>query len=85
MKYRNAADILPKELLEELQGYIEGELLYIPRATPKKEWGASNGSRDYYLQRNQKIRERFLEGANMEELAEEYGLALNAIHKIIYG
>lgn len=84
MKYRNAAEILPRELLEELQSYIEGELLYIPKATPKKEWGANNGSKAYYLQRNQQIREKFLAGADMEELAVEYGLALNTIHKIIY-
>ncbi|MCH5333041.1 MAG: hypothetical protein J1D89_03700 [Agathobacter sp.] len=84
MKYRNAAEILPRELLEELQSYIEGELLYIPKATPKKEWGTNNGSKAYYLQRNQKIREKFLAGADMEELAVEYGLALNTIHKIIY-
>lgn len=32
MKYVNAAEILPDKLLKELQGYIDGELLYIPKA-----------------------------------------------------
>ena len=55
MKYRNAADILPKELLTELQRYAEGEILYVPRGTPKTEWGAKTGSRAYYEERNQEI------------------------------
>ncbi len=84
MKYRNAAEILPGELLEELQSYIEGELLYVPKVTPKKEWGEKNGSKMYYQERNRQIREKFLAGAGIGELAEEYGLATGTIHKIIY-
>ncbi|MCS4481023.1 hypothetical protein JQ035_15370 [Clostridium botulinum] len=30
MKYINAADVLPKELLKEILNYVDGELLYIP-------------------------------------------------------
>ncbi len=59
MKYRNAADILPEELVREIQSYIEGEILYVPRATPKTEWGARNGSKTYYVERNEEIRKRF--------------------------
>ena len=29
MKYINAADVLPKELLKEIFNYVDGELLYI--------------------------------------------------------
>mgnify|MGYP001071017889 CR=1 FL=1 len=85
MGYRNAADILPEGLLKEIQEYVEGEILYVPKAAPKKEWGASSGSRSYYLERNRQIREKFLAGLSMEDLAEEYGLAQNTVHKIIYG
>ena len=84
MKYRNAADILPKELLTELQRYAEGEILYVPRGTQKTEWGAKTGSRAYYEERNQEIRESFFTGTSEEELAERFGLAPNTIHKIIY-
>lgn len=84
MKYKNAADILPKELLREIQTYAEGEILYVPSSSPKTEWGGKNGSRTYYEERNRKIRERFLAGETEEELAESYGLACNTIHKIIY-
>ena len=30
-KYLRASDILPEELLREIQRYIEGETLYIPK------------------------------------------------------
>ncbi len=85
MKYRNAADILPEELLSAVQKYAEGEILYVPRAMPKAEWGVKTGSRVYYEERNREIRESFFGGASEEELAERFGLAKNTIHKIIYG
>ena len=31
MGYRKAADVLPKQLIAEIQKYIDGEMLYIPR------------------------------------------------------
>ena len=85
MKYKNAADILPEELLKQVQTYIEGETLYVPKSTPKMEWGSRNGSKNYYTERNKEIKQRFLAGSSMEALAKEYGLAHNTIHKIIYG
>ena len=45
MKYINAADILPENLLRQIQTYIDGEILYIPKASNKMEWGSVNGSR----------------------------------------
>lgn len=84
MKYKNAADILPEGLLKEIQSYIDGEILYVPKATQKIKWGAKNGSKNYYLERNREIKRRFYAGESMEELAEFYGLAHNTIHKIIY-
>lgn len=39
MKYRNASDILPDELLKELQKYASGETLYIPSNIERKKWG----------------------------------------------
>ncbi len=48
MKYTNAADVLPEELLNEILNYVNGELLYIPVAGKKQKWGENSGSRDYY-------------------------------------
>ena len=84
MKYRNAAEILPERLLQELQIYAGGELLYIPKDGAKKEWGAASGSKAFYVERNQRIRERFKEGSTITELSEQYGLAYSTVKKIIY-
>lgn len=62
MKYINAAEILPEKLLKELQTYIEGEVLYIPKASAKKQWGSINGSRLFYLERNKEIQRLYKEG-----------------------
>lgn len=85
MKYINAAEILPESLLKELRTYVDGEILYIPKHSSKKEWGAVNGSRVYYQERNKEIRRLFQLGASVEALADQYGLAYNTIKKIVYG
>jgi len=46
LSYVNGKDVLPPGLLEELQGYIQGELLYIPKKTEERvRWGENSGSR----------------------------------------
>ena len=72
MKYKNAQDILPDKLLRELQQYISGGVLYVPSADTKKSWGEVSGARTYYKQR-----------CTAEELALNYGLSVEAIHKIV--
>ena len=84
MKYKNAAEILPPGLLQEVQFYIEGELLYIPRSDTKQEWGALSGSKKFYSERNNQIRELFHGGGSVEELAKKFGLFGSTIKKIIY-
>lgn len=84
MKYMNAAEILPSGLLQEIQYYIEGELLYIPKSESKQEWGAVSGSKRFYSERNSRIRELFYGGMPVEELAEKFGLSDSTIKKIIY-
>ena len=85
MKYRNASEIFPDELLREIQKYSSGELVYIPEKEEKKGWGAVSGARVYYEQRNEEIRRRFyVEKQKMQELAEEYGLSVETVRKILY-
>lgn len=85
MKYINAAEILPEKLLKELQTYIDGEVVYIPKSSIKKEWGAVNGSRTFYQERNKEIRKLYREGSSIDMLMKRYGLAYSTIKKIIYG
>ena len=56
MKYRNATDIFPDELLREIQKYSAGELIYIPQDRERKQWGSNSGARSYYTERNAQIR-----------------------------
>lgn len=85
MKYINAAEILPEQLLKELQRYADGDVLYIPKASTKKEWGASSGSRTFYEERNREIQRLYREGHSVDALAKQYGLAYSTIKKIVYG
>lgn len=83
MKYKNAQDILPDKLLQELQQYISGGVLYVPSADSKKPWGEVSGARTYYKQRNEEIRAKYSKGCSAEELAVKYGLSVEAIYKIV--
>ena len=85
MKYINAAEILPEQLLKEVQIYIDGRVLYIPKASAKKKWGATSGARTFYQERNKEIQKLFKEGYSIDVLTEQYGLAYGTIKKIIYG
>lgn len=85
MKYVNAAEILPEKLLEQIQTYINGEVLYIPKVSTKLGWGTVNGSRSFYRERNKEIQRLYKEGYSMETLAKKFNLAYSTIKKIIYG
>ena len=83
MKYRNATELLPPQLLQELQKYAQGETLYIPKIK-RKSWGEATGAKTFYSKRNWDIRNRYLHGDNMEKLSDEYSISEDAVKKIIY-
>ncbi|AWB45680.1 hypothetical protein DCC85_16720 [Paenibacillus sp. CAA11] len=84
MNYRNGKDVLPPRLLKELQDYIQGELVYIPKVSQKRAlWGEISGSRKAIAKRNQEIYQAYLEGQSAEELAGSYHLSIDSIRKII--
>ena len=82
--HKNARDILPDRLLRELQEYISGETLYIPKVQEKKSWGETSGARSYYKQRNAEIRQKYANGSKITDLCDEYHLSCETIRKIIY-
>lgn len=85
MKYVNAAEVLPEKLLKQIQTYIDGEVLYIPKVSNKLGWGTVSGSRLFYRERNKEIQRLYKEGYSMEALAKKYNLACSTIKKIVYG
>ena len=85
MKYRNASEIFPDDLLKEIQKYTDGELVYIPKTKERQNWGDKSGARTFYQQRNEEIRQKFRhDHRRIDELAEEYGLSIETIRKILY-
>ncbi len=81
MKYINAAEILPEKLLKEIQVYIDGGVLYIPKTSAKKEWGSVSGSRQFYQERNEEIHFLYENGYSIETLSKRYGLAHSTLKK----
>lgn len=84
MMYENAKDILPEELLKEVQKYAERKLLYVPSVEEKRFWGETSGYRDKLKKRNRMICNKYANGRTVSELADEYFLSLDSIKKIIY-
>jgi len=85
MSYKRANNILPNDLLEQVQEYIDGEFIYIPRKSGnKKEWGAKTAARQELQQRNRRIYEDYLAGKSLQELSEQYFLSLKSIQRIIW-
>ena len=85
MKYRNASEILPDELLKELQKYAPGEIIYVPSDNKRKKWGELSGSRKYYSQRNEEIRDKFFRlKVPIWTLCDEYGVSEDTIRNICY-
>ena len=85
MPYINARDVIPSTLLVQIQEYVDGQLVYIPRkAARRKPWGSKSGSRIKLQQRNRSIRKAFREGCKLTELAKRQYLSEDSIRKIIY-
>ncbi|MBR7090680.1 MAG: hypothetical protein IKI46_09355 [Lachnospiraceae bacterium] len=85
MKYENAKDILPAKLLEEVQKYAEGKVIYIPRSKESKGWGEASGYRDKLKKRNALICSRYSAGRSVMEIAEEFFLSPETVKKLVYG
>lgn len=84
MNYENAADILPEDLLKRVQKFATGKLIYVPETTEKRSWGKTSGYKRYLAERNQEIKEKFISGSTIENLADEYNLSVESIKKIVY-
>lgn len=84
MGYKSATQILPQDLLQKVQEYVDGEFLYIPRISDnKKDWGAATSTRQELQVRNRCIYEDYLSGEPMDYLAEKYFLSLKSIQRIV--
>lgn len=82
MKYKNAEKILPPELVEEIQKYVQGEFLYVP----KKDRQAHKALTEYRVEldkRNIRIYTMHLEGMSNAQLAKNFSLSQSSIRRIL--
>jgi Mor family transcriptional regulator len=80
MSYQKADRILPRELLEQVQEYVDGAL---KTAGHKKCWGEGTSTRQELRLRNQQIYSDYLSGKSTDELSSLYCLSLKSIQRII--
>ena len=84
MAYIIAEEILPGEIIELIQEYVDGTNIYIPRKQEhRREWGAKTTYRVELQDRNHLIYRDYLAGMPIYELAETYYLSEKSIQRII--
>ena len=85
MSYRKADELLPAEIIQLIQQYVDGACIYIPRKeASRKKWGTGTGIREQLYARDTKIYAESLRGAKNADLAEKYFLSEKSIQRIIY-
>lgn len=84
MSYVKAVDVLPDEILELIQNYVDGEYIYIPRKEDnKKSWGENTYYRKEIEKRNSMIYEEYKTGVKIKILSEKYFLSEKSIQRIV--
>lgn len=85
MGYVRAEDVLPKKLVEEIQKYVDGHLLYVPRKGENSlSWGEKSGTREKLAERNRAIVDGYYSGETIVKLSEVYYLSEKRIQGIIH-
>ena len=82
MSYIRADEILPGELLEAIQQYVDGQTIYIPKKE-KQEWGSGTSAKEFFRERNESIYESYQEGISEEELSRRFSLSRKSIQRIL--
>ena len=82
MSYIRAEHVLPQELIETIQQYVDGKLIYIP-CREKQEWGSTTSAKAFFRERNEKIYETYKSGMGLHELARSFSLSEKSIQRIL--
>lgn len=84
MSYITAKEVLPIEVIEIIQKYVEGEYIYIPKKENNRNgWGTINNTRMEINIRDYNIYSEYVKGATRNELADKYFLSRKSIDRII--
>ena len=84
MGYINAIDVLPPEMVKQIQEYINGDVIYIPKKKGTREaWGKRTATKTALAERNQKIYAEFLQDVSIPVLANKYFMVEKSIQRIV--
>lgn len=84
MKYEKAENILPNNIIELIQNYIDGGYIYIPRKNEnKKSWGENTETKRELEARDKEIFNKYSSGVPVKILGEQYFLTESSIRRII--
>lgn len=84
MGYKRAEQILPLEIIELLQRYVEGEYIYIPKKEgSRQQWGQGTQIKEELKLRDDAIYADYQMGLSTDILAEKYYLSQKSIQRII--
>ena len=82
MSYIKAENVLPRELIETIQQYVDGKMIYIP-CKEKQEWGTTTSARAFFRERNERIYETYISGMGLRDLARSFSLSEKSIQRIL--
>ena len=84
MSYIKAEEILPEELIRQIQEYADGVYIYIPRKPGTRHaWGQETDYTAELKLRNDRIRSDYAAGTNVVALSRKYHLSEKSIRRIL--
>jgi len=84
VSYIKAEDILPEDLIRQIQEYADGVTLYIPRKPGTRHtWGQETDYKTELKVRNDRIRRDYAGGTGVAALSRKYHLSEKSIRRIL--
>ena len=84
MSYIKAEEILPEELIRQIQEYTDGVYIYIPRKPGSRHaWGQETDYKAELKSRNEGIRADHAAGTSVAALSCKYHLSEKSIRRIL--
>ena len=83
MKYENAKNIFPEDLLRQIRQYMPEGYVYISTQEGRKEWGSISGQRQELVERNALIYKEYRSGKSVEKISQERYLSKSSIYRIL--
>ena len=84
MSYIKAEEILPEDLIRQIQEYVDGVYIYIPRKPgTRHQWGQKTDYKAELKIRNDRIRKDYGAGEGIAVLSKKYHLSEKSIRRIL--